>query len=637
MSAFGVEAPIVPVLVDTPSIRRRRAEATAAAQVRAVWRFEVARIVGETEGTIAQKRQALLDASVACRIKLGKMPSISTIRVLDRKWRIEGCRSAADYRDDATPRGPKSRNFPIEFIAKVIELGQQHGTADLATLLTHVNRAASDLGLDPISTWVLRRILTGIRTEYFTAGRHGSRAAVMDCFPRSTYPTSRTHELWFLDEGDLKYWARGFCRVREAWVSIRPMVILIRDHRSGAFVGFWVSDPSERIDPATGYCLETGFDSDDVLAALMSAACPDVAHPALADVAGALCEQLQWDNAPQHKRLKAALFDRPGAIRLVRNFDDPDARQFVEPEVDSPELETRRIPSRRPDKNGLIERMMGLVKRRLVGRQGHVSEDIPLDRIADGEDLGRSRALAATDPSTRASRLTPVRVRDLPTIAELVDAVADVLAEYNETNVLRRHGMSPRAAAKKYMPRRVRDGSDLIRMLELRQYTVGAGIEVQRDGRSVVFYPMDNGVLLQRGATVEAYVDPKLRRLWLDYSRRLACLKPTEDVARDLLPGDIARTMEEAARTASDLAATGRAERLDRLAGAGAATAAQQAYDEIRRRPRKAAPPASPPSPAAPSRVPSATVAPESSDGNTDFAFDPDALLPSLPPRRDDA
>lgn len=618
------EDPIPPVGLSTPTMRRRQQAAIEGATQRAERRLELARLVSILPGSLTEKRAAIERAIKNRVVTTPWVPARSTIRLLDRMYRVEGKQSAADYRDDLSPRGPAPRDLPPILIAAVRRLAELHGTRDLAQLHYLARVEAEALHLPPLSPWHLRRVLASIGQPAIIAARHGSRAAQMDGFARSTYPTRHTHDLWLLDEADTRYRAKGFCRVREDWYAMRPPVILVRDHRSGAFVGYWVADPSRRIDKATGLCMTSGFDADDVLAALLSAAVPELAHPLLREYAGALPRKLRWDNASAHRALEGKLLQVAERFARDTGTDDP----ADDDDAETVGLPISRIPVGRPDLNGGAERGVGLVKRWIIGRPGHVDEMIPVDEIAPGEDLGRDRSLGATSTRGRAPRLDPVPVRALLEIDQLRDHIAETLARYNAEHHLRRNGMTPRAAAKKFMPPRHRRGDDLIRMMGVQSYTVHDGVQIARDGRSVDFMPLVNGVVLQRGAAVQVYVDPMLRRVWLDQGRRLLALKPKAEHAAEQAPADVARTMAREARAASDGAAQRRAEWIDEQAGPGTAAEGQQAYQEKRkqRRPRPGAQP-----PAVGGAPPTRPGHTRPNDDSAGFNFDPNSLMPDDP------
>lgn len=620
-----LEPPIQSFLVSTPSLRRRDLDAMLAANARAERRLAIARLAASTPGTLGAK-QTVIRSVIAAGQLAGPVPCLATIHGLLRKYVIEGKRSAADYRDDLVPRGPTGAEVPQALVNEIRDLAEDHGVHDLAQLTYLAGGKAEKMGLRPLSMWKLRRVLAAIGAPALSAARHGSRAAELDAFPRvGTYPTRWLHDLWNLDEGDPRYWAKAFCPVREKWVSVRPPAILIRDHRSGLLIGRWLADPSRRIDDAAGRCMTTGFDRDDVLAALLSAAVKDFAIPELREFVGALPSRLRWDNARAHKALDADLFDVPGRFVRDTGSDEPDDEPVETTDGELSALPSDYIPVRRPDRNGPIERVMSMMKRWMVGHAGHVDEVIPVDRLEPGEDLGRDRSMVATSTTKRQPRLTPVPVRALPTIDDLRMALDQALVRYGTEHKLRRHGMTPRAAARRFMPPHYRRGDDLVRMLGAQTYTVGkGGIEVQRDGRSVEFEPVANGVLLQRGATLKAYVDPLLRCVWLEQGRQLLMLKPKCERAAEQAPADVAQTMSSVARAASDAAAERRAARLDTAAGPGTAAEGDEAYKAAQRQ-RRSPDQNSADAARADAGPQTRRASAEHTDGG--FQFDPDALL----------
>lgn len=626
--AIKLENPVKPFTVEAPSIRHRKVAATQAATMRAEFRFVVAKLAASTEGSLRDKQKAI-EAAIRAGLITGHAPSREAIRRLEHAYR-SGKDSAGAFRDDLTPRGPRAEPFRQDLLEKIKERAVRHGVADLEQLAYLVSADAKQLGLGPVSVWRLRRALCAIGTLSISAGRHGSRAAEFDAATCGAYPTTHTHEIWHLDEGDSRYWAKAICRIHSNWISVRPSVILIRDHHSGAFVTGYVVDPTRRINKEDNSSFRTGFDADDVLAALLTAVVPDLAAPGVRELSGVLPEKLRWDNAKAHIALESLLFSR-GRVHLVDNVGDPDADEFP------PILDSSRIQVRRPDRNGMVERMMPLVKRWMVGKEGHVDERLPDDQLEPGEDLGRERSKIAVSHSKRQPSLSPVSVESLPTIEELQEALNEVLRRYNEDHRLARHGLTPLGAARKYMPKRRRSGEDLIRAMEVNVYQIQrAGIQVQREGKRVTFRPEYNGVLLQPGSSAQVYVDPMLRRVWLEQGRTLVALKPTQERAAEQEAGHVAQAISDIAREESDKAVEIREKAIDAAYGPGAAERGRKKYEASRdaQRPPKGATeegggrrrPG-----AAPRPSPASQWQPEPDDPAGFDAFDPDALLPPEP------
>jgi hypothetical protein len=574
------EKPIAPFVVDTPSIRRRKEQAVAAANARAAYRLGVAEIAFHTPGTLAQKRAAVEGAIRARKIPLGPVPSVERMRQLAARYR-DGARSSADYRDDLSPRGPRARCVPQAVVDTTERLAKQHGTGDLKHLAGLVNKEEGLTDGAALSPWRLRRVLEKIGRHRIVAARHGSRAAELDVMPRGTFPSSEFHEYWFLDEGDTNYYAGAVCRITNQLVSVRPSVIVVREHCAGAILAAVVVDPTRRIDKKRNRSFTSGFDAADVHAALLTAACAELAPPELQEFAGTLCRHLRWDNAQAHKSLEQSLFvdgrlkraegvshpdDEPDAQgdgtarataagdvvgRAVLTNEDESLPPFEGPDGEG--MRARRIPKRRPDRNGPVERIMSVVKRWLVGHHGHVDEVYPVDRVVPGEDLGRERAVVATANAGRQPRVEPVPVRTLPTIEELQRAVDAVRREYNTEHVLKRNGLTPVGAARQRPPRARRRSDDLVRLLGAHTYTVQReGIVVERGGRAVTFEAANQGVLLQPGSTAMVYVDPLLRMIWLEQGRYLVPLRPQAVRAAEQDPAEVAATAGTAARAASN-------------------------------------------------------------------------------------
>lgn len=582
--ALEFEKRIKPFVVDTPSIRRRSLGAVHRAQAEAEFQFGVARLAASTPGTLEQKTTAVTGAVIAGLLGPGRPPCREFVRQRLADWNA-GKQSVADYRKDRRPRGPRAEPVPEDLVARVRELAADIGPCEIAMLVRRAEPFAKERGYAPLSPWRMRRVLAHIGQHTVTADRHGSRAAEMDALPRYTYPVKHAYDRGALDEGDSRYYAKAVCRVRGIWVSVRPSFVVTRDHRSGIPTGLIV-DPTRRIDERTNTSFTTGFDGDDVLAALLSATVPELAPEYMRDVVG-LYRQLVWDNAAAHHGLEARVFAkgriaRAEAVDVAADLDE----DFGVEETDlPPEVpKTTFIGVRRPDRNGLCERIVGVVKRWSKGLTGDADIYIPTDRIEPGMDLARDRSEVAASASTRRPRRIPIAVEDLPTIEDLQATVDAVLKYYITEHRLKRHGYTPLGAARKFKPRALRSGHDLVRMLEPQTFRVQReGIVVERGGHRVAFEAVDNGVLLRIGATAVAYVDPYLRALWLEQGgRHLVRLRPKLEADAELSSADVAAAAAAAARTASDQSAVLRAASLDTACGPGAADRAWETYERAR-------------------------------------------------------
>jgi hypothetical protein len=568
---------IKPYLVDAPSIRRRRRSAIEHETLKAENRLAVARLAAETPGTLAVKHLAVCAAARAGLLPLPVAPGETTVFNLCTRYR-NGEVTADDYRGDRRPRGPSARRFPAALLDIIEDRAQRHGTGDLEQIAQLARDDAKASGIDAswLTVWHLRRALACIGRHTIVAGRQGSRATEMDALPRETYPTRHTHDLWLLDEGDSDYWCRAVCRVTDQWVSVRPSIILIRDHKSGAVLVGLVVDPTRRIEVETNRSMTSGFDSDDVLTALLAAASPDAAREVTKELAGRLPKKLRWDNASAHQLLERLLFEK-GRLKRVDARDpelgvedDPlfDDEGWAEPEDTRTQLSG--IGVRRPDKNGGVERIMSPAKRWLVGLidDCHVDEADPEDRVLPPLDRGRDRSEISASDNGRPTRRITVPVMSLPTIEDLQAALDEVVDRYNN-HLLKRVGMTPLAAARKFMPRGgLRRGVDLIRLLGARDFTVQReGIVVERDRHRVAFEAANQGVLLDVGRTAYAYVHPLLQGLWLEQGAYLAFALPKEERAARRDARTVAMMARLRARLASDDAERSRQAQLsERLA-----------------------------------------------------------------------
>lgn len=99
----------------------------------------------------------------------------------------------------------------------------------------------------------------------------------------------------------------------DRWASFKPSVVVIQDYCSRAIVGYHVADPSRR----SGLTADSrpGIDKDELLAALLSTAMPDIAPAACRAYAGSL--QSQHANGSSRRSEQ----DRRAFIRLQSSIE----------------------------------------------------------------------------------------------------------------------------------------------------------------------------------------------------------------------------------------------------------------------------------------------------------------------------
>jgi hypothetical protein len=556
--------------------RRDAAARLEGANERAARRHALASFAARLEGSV-EDRLVVIRAAVEADILKGHVPARETLRMLVHRFH-QGHVSAADFRDDRNKRGRKERQFAEGHLAVIRTTAGKFGLSNIEQLTVEVNRAAMRQGYPELTRYYVVKALRLIGLERLTAARQGSRAAILDAMSRGTYPVKHTHDAWGLDEGDPRIWTRVFCRGCGEWVSAREPVVVTKDHASSAYLRLQVADVARRINDVTLCCETTGFDRDDVLACLLSAACRELAASGYEELAGALPKLLRWDNASAHKALFTDILE-PMLLALAEGLDDPDADESASAEV-LPPPDIAFIPKRRPDRNGSVERSMATLKEWSIAAKGHVDLVIPEDQFTGGITLGHHRALVTSAGTDRQSRLKVVPVASLPTHEELQEVLNELGLRYNREHRVRRHGMTPLFAARKYAAKHTRAGIDLVRALPVAAHKVQReGIVVQRDGVRVAYEAVNNGVQLQVGALAQVYVDPLQRVLWLEQGRGVVVLKAKTEAAAEQDPREFAAAMQERARRASDEADADRDRDLDETYGPGTAEAGKAAYE----------------------------------------------------------
>jgi len=240
--------------------------------------------------------------------------------------------------------------------------------------------------------------------------------------------------------------------------------------------------------------MRAGFDSNDVLGALLSAAVPDLAWDSTRDFAGYLPERIRWDNAQAHKTVRKLL---------------EDARV---------EVDIRPIRKRRAASNGAVERRVKIVKDLCRGIFGHIDDYLPTDRVTEyTADQPRLRTLTAGLTNLRETRRTEVMPDDLLTVEELRDQLDPTVGRYNYKHVSRVTGTTAaelyHARLRNRTPRR---GLDLVRTIQPRTVTVGTSGIVHTDGgRTFEFFPYFDGVILALDQEVTYYPDPLNRGIFV--------------------------------------------------------------------------------------------------------------------------
>lgn len=552
---------------------------------RAVFRYALAETVGRLEGSLREKRDFIRKLMEVGRLPAGPVPSRETIRALEARWRA-GEQEIEDYLD--AYRGGR----PAEVLATVLENEIhrviQGGYSINAHALTRtLKKLAERNGVEAPSYRQVHRRFAKAGRLVRAGSRYGSRAGEIDGLPHARIVSRTPHQTWALDELTLPIWVRIYDRIRHRWVSARCDVVLIIDVCSGAVVGYWICDPSIRLDE-TGAPMRAGFDSDDVVAALLSAAVPELAPDGTRAFAGYLPDRIRLDNVQVHKAVQQWA-ENAGVV-----------------------IDWQRIRVRRAASNAAVERRVAIMKTYCADILGHVDLHLPTDQVdsPSDADFALERTKAAGYTSERLPRLLPILPDDLHSVAEIRIIFDDVVRRYNHEFVNRVHGMTPFDKYQRDWVRRPRRGLDLVRAVEPCTVRVTTdGIVHTRNRITQCFYPILEGVLLMLDTAVTYHPDPMGRGIFVDYEGRLVHLRP-QTTLTDEEAAVVARNQTAAARLISDGAARIREEDMIRSVGLDGLEAALQEHErraaEVRERQKAQLLPGSgeSPAPAAPTERP---------------------------------
>jgi hypothetical protein len=515
------EKPVAVIDAPTPSRRTAMTESAERARQRATRRFLIARLAAraaEDRRPYRELRLLLEHEMQERRIPLGAIPCRNTINELIDRFRA-GAVDAADYAD--APRSGR----PVEplpdklqqLIVRAADLGLYATAADYHDAVRlEAERLKIPVPSYPRVKAALRRL--GVLRR--GVGRHGTKAAKLDLVPHSTVPATVTNKIWTLDEAKLPLWARMWCRRRKRFVSIEVWIVLVQEYAARAIVGWHLVDPSRRIDAKTGRQMRTGYDTADVMAALVNAAVPALAPPSTRPFAGRLCDGLRIDLHPTHG-------GDPTERRRRYGLSDAEVEGLFERLKGI--VEVPRLPGETPDLRGVIEAQIKFVKRRLCAPLVHCHRDVvlPTDRLpkeipADlsPEQLARAMGRARTRASgkgKRIPRLTLVAPEDLPSIEELREILDRRITWYNFKRRHPHHGTAPANAYFEALPRRCRSGRDLIGALPAATGLVTKnGLVHRQDNRAFRFAVEADGWIAALGTPVTYRADPLLRCLFAE-------------------------------------------------------------------------------------------------------------------------
>jgi hypothetical protein len=528
--SIGTEKPTKPFGRVTPGRQRQMTQAVTEAWSRANRRKQMAEIAAIVPGSLETKRLAVVRAMERGVLPPGAVPSKSTIKYLKERWE-QGDKTLEDYMEAPRTGRPAvllAGLYQAE-VDRVIEGG--YGTTAHELLLRFKGQAGDAVGRTVPTYHLVHKQFAAAGRLKRAAARHGSRAGVVDGAPKGRVSTKHTHDLWAIDELTLPIWVGMYSDKLGRWISARCDLILIIDVRSTYPVGYYVADPSRRTTP-DGHIRESGFDSNDVLAALLSAACPELAPDATREGAGFLPNCIQWDNHQVHKAIEA---------------------QFKAARID---VEFRRIPVRHAFRNGAVERPNGVVKTWFSGCDGHLDDYLPTDRLTqDKLDQGLLRAERAGSSPDRESRKLTVLPEQLPRVGDVREIVDEVMRRYGHEHVRTLFRQTAISRYHSQMARRTpRRGRELLRLLETDTTTVkDAGIQYVADGCRYDYLAVIDHALLMDGKPVTYAADPVNRGIFVFAGHKTHFLAP-QPTGDELLARKLTHSRYKAARQISDRA-----------------------------------------------------------------------------------
>ncbi|MBY0491040.1 MAG: hypothetical protein K2R93_14450 [Gemmatimonadaceae bacterium] len=522
----------------TDANREEQTAVAVQADERARARWQWARAIAVASQTARGSIRARLSDLQAIGIApAGPIPSPAQVRRLKAAWDA-GHREPHAYLDKPRTGRPRFHRDQVKAQAFRSAILQAQAVAPQAATMV-VAETAAQRGWAQPSPSTVRRLLADVGYRQLVAARHGSRAAELDASVTGHLPRENTHYRWCIDEGMLPLWARYFCPIARGFRSYRPWVVVVRDHTSSIIVGWYLVNPVGNGRPDRDPRL--GFDADDVMAALITAASADVAPPSCRPFAGASPNVIRWDNHSTHRLLERSWADYRGAAPAIEEAEPP---------------RHERVPVRRPINNGAAERTIGILKSHLATTPSHMDRVHPADmaNLEVREGPPRARTMVAAHGPERLTRHRIVEAEELPDHAAVFDLVDAAVTQYNGSRYQK--GRLTRADAfLRHRSSTARSGQMLLRLLPVQTHRVTReGLPfLHRDGR-VLIRPENPAALFAAAIPqlVTFYGDPGARGVWarqrdalVFLARRDEPLSPT--AFRDFVINGAAR-----ARRASD-------------------------------------------------------------------------------------
>lgn len=517
------------------------------------------------------------------------VPVVSAQRLQQLNAEYEGGKTSAEQFRAIRRGRPRTRVAP-EVVREIRRLALVYGgMAPMTELSAALNQFIADRQLGPAIPYgrFKRLFAVIVPREDRTAAWHGSRAAELFASSHGTVACTRTHQWWTIDAFDAPWYERVLLPELGLWIIVRPAVIIVKDYKSDAVVGYWISAPARRRDRDGNPCT-TGFDSLDVLAAIMSAALPMLAPPSTKDLSGYLCEGIRWDRHAVNNALREdmKLIADKLAIHGDAFFED-DQPEYVEHDLANGTterllVEIPRLPAKRPKNRGDVERANAFLKKLCWEMPGHVDRYIPAPFVAKAPSSVRTDA--AVDGDVDLAR-TVLAMQDIPTREVTEKEFDQVIAKYNAKRN-RVHGQSRITRYGAFLPKAPRRGVDVLTLLETyAAFVSGEGVSVFHDNVQTTFEPYiaDLGMRYGLDAKVVGKVDPFYRGFFVRVGGQVYMLPPKDLWAA--APGNaerVAREQRAVARAASTEADALRRREYDMRYGIGAANAAVREAEAYR-------------------------------------------------------
>ena len=534
--------------------------------------------------------------------KLSRPYSHEALRYLAEKFQ-SGKKSSDDYLD--TPRSGRPNRIAGILMEKIQTAVLTAEDRPVSLLYFNLSQFADGLGIPMPSYDTVKRCVAKLGHTAQVAATFGAKAAQVEGMTHGSVPAQFPHDVWVLDEFDAPFYSRVYDKKLAEWVSVRATVVTVVDHRTGVVVGYWLVDPSRRTDKETGYVMRAGFEADDVMAALLTAAWGQrLATPATADFTGWMPRCLRWDNHKTHGKLRDILEKLGERLHLeVASFypasEDVPMTSFAdwhEVDVEGVSYSDSRdgvivpkLPIMRAINRGKIERSIGIVKGWCRHLDSHVDRVIPLDRLDTSPKWQRD---VSAGSGKREYRRIPTDVMRLPDINESRAILDTLIHRFNHVAVPRRTGMTRKAHFRRdWQPKTVRPGGDLLAAIDPKVGFVSPqGIEHHHDGKSTLFsYQVDGRFALMLDTEVIYKADPLQRCIWVNIDGRWYWVPPKFEWASE--PGraeEVARHSTARSRYHAGEGIAARGAQKDERHGPGATAEDEKAADDILKGKRKA-------------------------------------------------